>query len=604
MKCIVFFILAIIGIALSTSTKTKSVTSTEIKNKLKSKTENQLTNQIKVKASLLSKNLSQKTKSIVEFMNEINGKPKKKKNNKKKKIKKITIKRKKFKDQLKVLLSSWLKVSTPNFRKNSRFPTLTIPYDKKISIVNNKYFFRINTDYSKSIKSDAFSPPSQFDFFFRLSGKNLYYSTNKNSINILGVINVRHIIDADAKDDFSQHSNCFKVNDRTNTNWLLCAANPDLRDKWVCKIKDILGLDTRDCRVTKLDNIKEGITYKDIIKPIIYIPLASKECNENWNYALKGIDWNCLCAEGKQQSPINLPPPEKSIDSKVKPLFQYEEININDDKDDTNTNKVPLKLVYEDWALRMKHESFGRLVTLDGAIYSANEIIFHTPSDHKIDGKIYDMEMQIIHKGQTEGDIGKQVILSFLFEKRAGPHNKFIDDIDFFDLPNPLNNVKELHKSFFINNLFYEVEDNEFPSLKPFSFYTYQGSLTQPPCVENTIVYVASKPIHIGSTALLMFQEVSRIPDQISSNGNVHVSSFNPQNNRKIQPLNGRSVFHYNHQKYCGPDINPSLNKVKEVGHYEKIIQKKIDYFFVNGLNPSGLPGAYVVTDKEAKRRK
>ena len=415
----------------------------------------------------------------------------------------------------------------------------------------------------------------------------------------MGVITVSHIIDADAQDDFSKNSNCFKVRDRTNTNWMLCAANLVLRDKWVCKIKDILGLDISECKVTKLDNAN-GITYKDIIKPIIYIPMASKVCNENWNYTGKGVDWNCQCAEGKQQSPINLPPSQKSIDSKVKPLFQYEEIDINDENEDTDVKKEPLKLVYEDWALRIKHNSFGRLVTLDGAVFSANEIVFHTPSEHTIDGKRFDMEMQIIHQGQTEGDFGRQVSLSFLFEKRAGAQNKFINDLDFYDLPNPLNKVKELQKKFFINNLFYQVRDKEFSSFKPFSFFTYQGSLTQPPCMESTIVYVASKPIYIGSTALQMFQEVSRIPDQVSSNGNVKISNFNPQNNRRPQPLNGRSVFYYDHVKDCGPDASAFNKNGKEVGHYEKIIKRKTDYFFVNGLNPSGLPGAFLVHDKEA----
>ncbi len=134
--------------------------------------------------------------------------------------------------------------------------------------------------------------------------------------------------------------------------------------------------------------------------------------------------------------------------------------------------------------------------------------------------------------------------------------------------------------------------------MKPFSFYTYQGSLTAPPCTQRTIHYVASKPIPLGTTALQLFEEAIRMPDLIDTRGNVIISKVLPQNNRSIQPLNGRAVFYYDHVKYCGPD--PVKEKVKPKGHYEKKINKMVDYFYVNGVNPSGLPGAFVVSEKEA----
>ena len=134
--------------------------------------------------------------------------------------------------------------------------------------------------------------------------------------------------------------------------------------------------------------------------------------------------------------------------------------------------------------------------------------------------------------------------------------------------------------------------------MKPFSFYTYQGSLTAPPCTERTIMYIAAKPIELGTTALQLFEEALRMPDLMDTRGNVIISKVLPENNRNIQNLNGRAVFFYDHVKYCGPD---QIKKpVKPKGHYEKKINKNIEYFFVNGKNPSGLPGAFVVSEKEA----
>ena len=132
----------------------------------------------------------------------------------------------------------------------------------------------------------------------------------------------------------------------------------------------------------------------------------------------------------------------------------------------------------------------------------------------------------------------------------------------------------------------------------PFSFYTYQGSLTAPPCTQRTIMYVAAKPIPLGTTALKLFEEAIRMPDLMDTRGNVIISKILPQNNRNLQSLNGRAIFYYDHIKYCGED--PTKKKVKPNGHYEKKINKMIDYFFVNGNNPSGLPGAFVVSEKEA----
>jgi len=60
--------------------------------------------------------------------------------------------------------------------------------------------------------------------------------------------------------------------------------------------------------------------------------------------------------------------------------------------------------------------------------------------------------------------------------------------------------------------------------------------------------------------------------------------------------------FFYNHVKYCGPD--PPAEKIKPKGHFEKVIKKLTNYFYVNGESPSGLPGAFVVSEKEALGKK
>ncbi len=249
-------------------------------------------------------------------------------------------------------------------------------------------------------------------------------------------------------------------------------------------------------------------------------------------------------------------------------------------------------------ALRIKHDAFGQVITLDGSVYKAQEIVFHTPAEHTINGRRYDMEMQIIHYGQTKGDIAKQLILSFLFEKKPGVYNKFIDDVDFFNLPNMINKEKDLVNNIYIPKIFYNSESEDIAIMKPFSFYTYQGSLTAPPCTERTIVYVAQKPIQLGNTAIALFQESLRMPDLMASNGDVIVSNSLAINNRHSQKRNGRVIYFYDAEGEMCPD--GIKGKRKKIGHYEKIDRSLYQYYYVNGHKPSGMPGALVVSRNEA----
>jgi len=208
--------------------------------------------------------------------------------------------------------------------------------------------------------------------------------------------------------------------------------------------------------------------------------------------------------------------------------------------------------------------------------------------------------MQIIHYGKSIGDTLKTVILSFLFKAKPGHFNKFIDKLDFFDLPNPINKARELTHALFIPQILQDSNDEDVSYMLPFSFYTYQGSHTAPPCAEKTIHYVASKPIELSNTTLEMFKESLRVPDMMDAKGNVHVSDTILENNRGVQPLNGRPIFHYDHSNDCPTFRKGKQGGYKKRGHYEKITKEAIKYFYVNGEAPSGIPNAFVVTNKEA----
>jgi carbonic anhydrase len=510
------------------------------------------------------------------------------------------------------ILSEWFMISSATFRNTNKFPLVTLWSGKKLKIKTDSEYFRINDAFFNSTGGDK--GPSEKFFWFRLSGLNIYYSLTQSDMNILGAIAVKAIGNVASIDGSTSGGNqtyCFSVADSEATSWKICGLNQNTTNQWVCQIKKLLGYDDPSCdkngsgNSTNSTNSNTTIVEKNITQPIIIIPLPSRQCNEGWNYQLNGDDWECECAEGREQAPIDLPAKEAAIDSPVRPLFQYDEVS-SSSKESTGDGQLkenkPMKIKLMDNSMKILHNKFGKVVTMDGAVYHAQEIIIHTPAEHTIQGKTFDMEVQVIHYGVSKGDIAKQIILCFIFEKVPGVYNKFIDDLDMFNLPNPITKERELTSNIFIPKILYSADDNDIPVMKPFSFYTYQGSLTAPPCTENTIMYVAAKPIPLGSTAIQLFQEALRVPDLMDEKGNMIVSNWVPKSNRNIQPLNGRPVFYYGHEKYCGPDPSKSSSNGPE-GHYEKIMKAMTNYFYVTGKEPSGIPNAFVVSEKEALGR-
>lgn len=478
------------------------------------------------------------------------------------------------------------------------FPEIQISQNEKYKIPLDFDNWRINTE-EKSTKENA----NKF-FYFYLSGMNIYYSYSKESLNILDAFSLSMIKNIERQSGpvyDNKETSCLMISGYNGITWKICTESQDVMKQWFCTIN--LSLQVKDpfCE----DKVEETQTCseKQVNQPIILIPLPSKQCNEHWSYINNGNDWECMCKEGKQQSPIDLPYKEGAITSDVKPFFTFFEVNPVSKQFEDSFLMDPaskMHLVLQDNMIKIFHQNFGKAITMDGAVYQAQEIAFHTPGEHTIEGKIFDMEMQVIFYGQSVGDIGKQIVLCFPIQKAPGVQNKFFDDLDVFDLPSIDSKKKLIKNKLFIPKIFYDSKDTEDPVMKPFSFYTYQGSLPFPPCSENTIVYVAGEPIQLSTTVIGLFAEALRPPESTClDNNDSYENSFRRyDNNRVTQPRNNRPVFYYDHYLHCGLE---KKKKYREPGHYEKYLRTDVHYFYVNGQAPSGLPGSLVVSKEEAK---
>lgn len=502
-------------------------------------------------------------------------------------------------------MEDWLQISSYEFDNIRRYPPINLPNSKQIYFKTTpKDKFLINEVQREKIDPTGrkqFEENEGIDFYFRLNGHNLYWTAGPEEINVLGNIELDFLSaltkDADAKNG----TYCMTLDDKLGAEYKVCAHDAEFRkaeikrDLWYCRIANLLLIQDMSCVVNEQANFQAPpITIDNVqVQPIILIPEPAKQCNENWGYSSRGNDWECICAEGREQSPINIET-AKVIKSPAAPVLDFQEVEAISpisSIDGQLMQRQRLKIQYDKGAMRIFNPYFGKIVTLDGTVYHVEEILFHTPAEHTIDGVRHSMEVQAIGYGVSKGDIGKQVVLSFLFTKKPGVYNRFIEDIDFFNLPNRSETTKELKHDIYLPKILFSTDSKEIITMKPFSFFTYQGSITFPPCTERTIHFVAKDPIPIGSTMFTLLKEAVRNnEDQIEND---------IENIRETQPLNDRMVFYYDASN-CKTPSYPTP-KVVPKGHYEKIHKTVTEYFQVNDIKPSGLPNSYVVSPEEAK---
>ena len=216
---------------------------------------------------------------------------------------------------------------------------------------------------------------------------------------------------------------------------------------------------------------------------------------ENWIEIEKNSD-----CDGNNQSPINII--HRRVDS----------IKIQGD----------LKIQYTPTTLLKQVENNGHSVQFDfepgdsinykNETFYLKQIHFHEPSEHKINGLIYPIEMHLVHVSKD----GNITVLGLLGEE--GDESQLFE---FFESFLPLKNgeTKEIHQKIDLSSLL--LEDKH--------YYSYGGSLTTPPCSEGVNWIVFKEPI------VLSVEEVIKLRDNMPLN-----------NYRNEQHINERKVtYHY-----------------------------------------------------------
>ncbi|KAJ7551656.1 hypothetical protein O6H91_06G023500 [Diphasiastrum complanatum] len=216
------------------------------------------------------------------------------------------------------------------------------------------------------------------------------------------------------------------------------------------------------------------------------------------HWAELSVDYS-LCSSGKAQSPISIESFNLKVDESLPPLdLTY----------DNSADYVNATVLNDGHAVKIIRE--GGSLVFRGVNYSLTEFHLHTPSEHTVDGKSYPMEMHLTHVS----DSGAIAIVGAFFELSANDNSKLNQ---YFPLFPHLKVGQPVHDV--ISKIIATPKDM-------FTYYVYEGSLSEPPCTENVLYTIIKQVYSLSPRQVMWLQE-----------------AVYGHNNRPIQPLNARTVY-------------------------------------------------------------
>ena len=196
------------------------------------------------------------------------------------------------------------------------------------------------------------------------------------------------------------------------------------------------------------------------------------------------------CAKGKSQSPLDIKGP--FVKSRMVVSADYKE--------------GALKMINNGHTIQVNIPP-GSKLRVDGIVHELLQFHFHKPSEEKIDGKPMAMVVHFVHKNAD----GKLAVLGVLLKE--GNENPGIKTL-WANLPKE-ENVEYVPEGVNFN------PGNLLP--REFDFYSYEGSLTTPPCTEGVRFFILKTTVNIAK------EQVQAFPFKMNA--------------RPVQPLNGRELL-------------------------------------------------------------
>ena len=207
------------------------------------------------------------------------------------------------------------------------------------------------------------------------------------------------------------------------------------------------------------------------------------------NWSKINVDW-AKCGNGSRQSPIDIRDGMKVELEQISFDYHPSSFNVVD-----NGHTVQVGV------------SGGNYITVQNRMFELQQFHFHRPSEERINGKAFEMVVHLVHRDAE----GRLAVLALLLERGA-----------------PQATIQTVW-----NNLPLEKFETMQPTilLDPAEmlpvrrdYYTYMGSMTEPPCSEGVLWLVMKQLVQASPAQMALF------------------SRLYPLNARPIQPGNGRII--------------------------------------------------------------
>jgi len=239
------------------------------------------------------------------------------------------------------------------------------------------------------------------------------------------------------------------------------------------------------------------------------------------SYTTSGADWTGTCSTGVRQSPID-------IDTSVGPCDSSMVFDL------TFADGAQLiQLLDNDETIRGATTASTLYATdVNGLLtgFQSVQFHFHAPSEHKIEGDSYDLELHFVHNitslfATKKATTRTYAVVAVLFQvDDTADSHPFIDALN---LANVVNKNAVVNVTVDMKTTLY----SKFPT--NITYYTYEGSFSAGTCAETVNWYVMDTVQKIKSSQLAVFTNRWK--------GNATFANGNG-NNREVQDTEDRTI--------------------------------------------------------------
>jgi carbonic anhydrase len=183
-----------------------------------------------------------------------------------------------------------------------------------------------------------------------------------------------------------------------------------------------------------------------------------------------------LCKSGQSQSPIDI---VDAVDTELPPLSVDYQWQVS-------------QIVHNGHAIQLSALAGSRIKVRDMQL-ELLQFHFHTPSENRIDGRAFPLELHFVHQN-AEGELA---VLAVLFEDADADNASLAQILETAPRRKGERPAAELKLR----------EDDLLPRDR--SYYLYSGSLTTPPCSEGVRWFVLQSPRGVSAKQVKAFAKLA-----------------------------------------------------------------------------------------------